>query len=381
MPSVRIIGGKGVRLTRHSQETCAGRTPSFAPNWLVSLGTVMLVALAIGAALSLAFALPGASHQLQAVFWDGGNLLNQFCFGLFVIGLGAGSGLLGHALRWIPLPWVFLPFLALALCIVAYLCLYLSVTPETLHDILGYPLSIQPGRANELPALFAPLRPLAERSPALAAGLESAIRFAALYAPLPVLTALVIAIFGDFATLSAGGLRHVPSALVAIVLLWLCKVVVIDFPATSNVVELVNPHTPGGVSGLYFANLATMTIAVSAVAIWLTLLGIMPIWIALALLVTASAASTGLMALAVESAVGKFGLSFHALDFLITGARDRSLSEELRIAIWGGMHWGLSLVIALGVRAVLPRGRLQQRGPRRSGQVMSSRSHRPRHGP
>ncbi|MCK7579187.1 MAG: hypothetical protein MZV65_27965 [Chromatiales bacterium] len=86
----------------------------------------MVIALGIGWATSLALSIPELSVNLREVFWRGGNLLNLLCFGLFIEGLGTGAGLLGLALRRVQLPWLLLPLLALPVCLVAYLCLYLQ---------------------------------------------------------------------------------------------------------------------------------------------------------------------------------------------------------------------------------------------------------------
>jgi hypothetical protein len=319
--------------------------------------------MAIGAVLSMAFAFPGASRHLQAVFWQSGNLLNLFSFGIFVVGLGAGSGLLGQALRLTRLPWLLLPLLAFLVCLFAYLCLHLSVTPESLHNVVGSPLSPQPRLADQLPAALAPIAGLAASSPDLAAGIERAFRFAALYAPLPLFTGLAIAAMADFATGSSGGLRYLLTAFVVVLLLWLCKIVVIDYAATSNIVELIDPSPIGWISRYYFANLAVLAIAASAVGIWLALIRVVSGWTSLTVLILSVAASTGLILMALDGSVDKYQFSFHALDFIFTGKRNQPLPGGVRMALWAGVHLSLCFTITLGIWIVLPRSRLRRRSP------------------
>lgn len=341
--------------------------------WLVSFGVVVILALAIGATLSVAFSLPVASQHLQAVFWKGGNLLNLFCFGVFIVGLGAGGGLLGNALRLTRLPWLLLPLLSFVVCLFAYLCLHFSVTPETLHNVVGSPLSTQPRLAGQLPAVLAPVGALATYSPDLAAGIERAVRFSALYAPLPLFTGLAIAAAADFPTGSSGGLRYLSVAAVVVLLLWLCKLIVIDFAATSNIVELIDPSPIGGFSRFYFANLAVLAVAMSAVGVWLALIGVLSGRSTFFLLIATVVASTGLILLSLDDSVEKYQFSFHALDFILTGQRNQPLSEGARMAVWAVIHLALCTTIAFGIWIVLPRSRLPDRGPSKSPSMAQSR--------
>ena len=332
--------------------------------WLISVAILLVTALGIGWVTSLALSIPKLSANLREVFWHGGNLLNLFCFGLFVEGLGAGSGLLGLALRRVQLPWLLLPLLALPVCLVAYLCLYLSITPETLHDFLGSSLAVQPLRSRELPATLAFLIPVAQHSPHLASTMELAIRFTALYAPLLLLTALFIAVSGDIATHSHGVVRNTLLALTCVLLLWLCRLVVVNFAATDNLVELLATSTPGGLSALTWIQMAIATIAAAAVGLWLAMIGLIPAWIAALLFLSAIPLAHGSLSLGLVGEAHKYGLSFEALNFLMTGRRDAAMAPAMSFALWAVAQSCLTLVIALGIRVVLPYRVIKKRDTR-----------------
>jgi|GEM_PF-3193775 hypothetical protein len=331
-----------------------GQSSAGAAPWHIPV-VLTVAALLIGLSVRLLLSLPGVPDNLRTLFWNGGSLLNIFCFGLFIVGLGSGGAWMGALLRRLPLPWLLLPPLALAVSMIAYVCLFLSVTPESLHDLIGVPLVDQAARQAELKPLLDFLIPLQQVRPGVAKWLESAIRFAALYAPLPILVALFTVLISDALTLSAGtARRNLPLLICAGLLLVLCRSLVVDYAATDNLQELLAERTLVGLPGSVLIYAVIATLALNAVVLWAVLARLVNRWAGMLAVAILMAFCYWLLDASLAPAVEKYGATFRAMDFLMTGERRVPAANALRIVVGSTAQAVVLLVIALGIYTMLP---------------------------
>ncbi|MCK7579186.1 MAG: hypothetical protein MZV65_27960 [Chromatiales bacterium] len=115
--------------------------------------------------------------------------------------------------------------------------------------------------------------------------------------------------------------------------------------------------------------MAIATIAAAAVGLWLAMIGLIPAWIAVLLFLSAIPLAHGLLSLGLVDEAHKYGLSFEALNFLMTGRRDAAIAPAMSFALWAVAQSCLTLVIALGIRVVLPYRAIKQRDTRGSREI------------
>jgi hypothetical protein len=321
--------------------------------WLRLGLPLIVVAFLLGAMVGLLGRLPGAPGNLRELMWRGGNPLNWLMFGLWICWLGIGSGLMALSMRRWPAAVLLSPLLAVAVSVTSFAFLCLSVTPESLHDILGVPVWTQSGWqvAQTLP-------PAAQQAialhPRLADYVEMGGRYIGIYAPIPILVSLAVVLLGNYVAYGRRAPGGLPLLAISIGMLWLCKLIVVDHAVTSNVVELIAQRSAFGIPAMFWLYLALFLLAVGAALTWGSMIGLLSPLLALFLSlllfpVGFLAATQGL-----EGAVEKYGHRFSALQFLLAGDRAGDWSVAATIAAWAGIQIVFCLLLAPGLRLAIP---------------------------
>jgi len=335
--------------------------------WLRLGLSLIVIAFLLGAMVGLLGRLPGAPANLRELMWRGGNALNWLMFGLWICWLGIGSGLMALAMRRRPASVLLSPLLAVGVSVASFAFLCLSVTPESLHDILGVPVWTQSGWqiAQTLP-------PAAQQAialhPRLADYIEMSGRYIGIYAPIPILVSLAVILLGDYVSCGRRAPGGLPLLGISVGMLWLCKLIVVDHAVTSNVVELIAHRSAFGIPAMAWLYVALFLLALGAALTWGCMIRLLsPL---LALFLSLLLFPVGFLAAAqgLEGAVEKYGHRFSALQFLLAGDRAADWSVALTLAAWAGIQIVFCLLLAPGLRLTLPRWRSVAGAAGRPGQ-------------
>jgi VanZ family protein len=326
---------------------------------------VLLVAgagcLAIMLSAFIAVRLPGMPYNVRELFWLGGDGIDLFFFSLALLGFGWGSAWMGTLTATSRLPVIAAPFAAMTVSTVIYMLFTFSVTPESISDVVGSPVMIRRIGAEGLLGqngtdFVASLG--AERLRNITNTPETLVRFGALVGPFIIFLGIVIAsrvrqsrqtAKSWFAGILAF-LRHLAMYLL-FMLPWLyfCKVIVFDWWATDNLVELIAPDGGGYLYGL----IGLITLSAGLLA-----------WSAtkrkrdLAILLLASIATVPLgwwlLNAGLADDVGKYGLKFSGVDFLLGPDRENLIPTAelfwrwsfIQLCTVAGLAFGAALHLA-----------------------------------
>jgi hypothetical protein len=197
---------------------------------------------------------------------------------------------------------------------------------------------------------------VASRAPVLVSWLEGVVRYGALHAPVVIFTALAIAAFAARRDVQPGDLlARAAFATSAVVLLWLCKLVVIDWAGTDNLTELISTSGFFGSSGLVWLYAATAVLCANAAMLWASSVGRARLLLAIVVIAVSLPLTWFLVNLGLEREVEKYRRTFSAIQFLLGPDRSGTLSEQALLARWCVVHVGFVVTVASG--ALLATGR------------------------
>jgi hypothetical protein len=277
-------------------------------------------------------------------------------FGLWICWLGIGSGMMALALRRGRLSVLWSPLLAAVVSVVSFVFLFLSATPESIHDIVGTPVWTQ-DHWQAVPAVPRLALQAIHRYPAAVNVVEMCGRYMALYAPIPILVSLAVILLTDRAYQTQPLPARLPLMVMSIGLLWVCKLIVIDYANTTNIVELIAYPATFGIPGMVWNYLALGLLAIGAALAWAALTRQISPRIGLVLNVLLIPLGFLAVQQGLDQDVEKFGHRFSALQFLLLGNRTGDASNLGLILVWAGIQFIFCLVVALGLRLLLPRWR------------------------
>lgn len=300
--------------------------------WYKIVATIIIITLSLWMLVQM----PGVPYNLRELFGTQ-QLWGSFVFAIVLLWLGFGPGWIAQqagkqtwAVLWLPF------WLLLATCISLAL-LTLSVTAESLNDIIG---------ANDLYRRIVQdnywgnvwRERMADWPTALVSFLERIVRFTALYWLLLVpLTACALIINPLWRFPAVAG-----SFIILIFLWWVAKRIVVDAAITDNLVELIasNGELYLGMLLILLASHATMLSSLSyRNAIFMIIVSIV-----------ALAVSWWLMNNGLEQVLFKYGSVFSAPQFLLGANRTQWLTEEALMIRWSVVYFGMVGVIAVGAR-------------------------------
>ncbi len=276
----------------------------------------------IGICFFILSLLPGVPYNVHELFTSGLPLISPFfiaCVFCWMFAVPAWS-----IRRLVPDPWprpaTYAKYVGLYL-VVAALGLRVAVPLESLHDIVGVPVTSLPG------------------------DIEIIGRLIALFIPLAI--ALFGAAMGVYHRLfpQAPLLRHrVALILTAFILLPISYVIVVIYAATDNLTELLREE---GRSPAILALMAYLIVAARA-STWLSVVPSHPVRFATAIGWLSGSLVLGYLCLyvALEPLVIKYGKVFSALQFLLSTDRDHLVSGSGLLIRFSIAHCGWILMVA-----------------------------------
>ena len=321
-----------------------------------------VVAVSIMAVFYSVVRLPGVPYNVRELFWLQGSGPDLFFLSLALLLFGLGAAWIGHAISLSKKPIVIAPLAAITVSILFYLCLFMSVTPESISDIGGSSVWVQrlevagvlgqPGMdfvryfgTDNLRSLTNPVEPI--------------VRIGVLFGPVLILFSVFFAALFKTRWLllpqrKKGILRYFLIYL-GCMLPWLaiCKVIAFDLSSTDNLTELVAIDGPWMIGGGGYLYLLVFTVIFSAVMLSISFINATSIKIISACVLSIVLVPVGWFFLN-EGLVGnvdKYGLNYSGVDFLLGPDRINLLSTNMLFFRWFVVQ--LSAVIVLATGALL----------------------------
>lgn len=300
--------------------------------------------------IGLVLRLRSIPYNVAELFVDGGSPGARAYFALMLIWIGAGAVAASHAIAWSRYPYLLFLAAAVLVSLISKLFLDLSVTYESMSDILGSTdLFVQVTQQNYWGDVGRRIF-VALSAPDLVDFLERRVRYVALYSP-PVMCMAMALLPLAHRTQRRKTPRLVDLVLVGTVMLgwfWLCHHIVLPWGSTDNLQELVAPSGGfryGGAPYLY-ALVALMAINVAVIVGSIERIGWLPV--AMVFSIVAVPAGWALLGLGLERQVEKYGLTYSAAQFLLGSGRRGGLSDEALAARWAVVQIGIVSVAAFG---------------------------------
>lgn len=315
---------------------------------------LFVVAFCLGTAFSVITKLPGTPYNLRELMWHGGNPLNWLMFGLWLCWFGISSGIMIRFARQRPQGLMWIPALATVISMLSFLFLSLSVTPESIHDILGAPLwSQREWLASHSLSVYA--YDFITTYPKVADYAELCGRYIGLYAPLPVLVLLAAHFVGTTGFPLLKGARQWLLMATIFLTLWGCKLIVVDWTATSNIVELISQIDILGLPGIVWCYGALGILAFGGVLFWASMTRQISNKAGLFGILLLSPAGYLALTAGLNQAIQKYdSVQFSALEYLLLGHRTGEWSIWASLVGWLGIQLTFALLLGLGILWVLP---------------------------
>lgn len=335
------------------------------PYALIALCVVVMVGMATG--LAVAIQHPSVPYNVRELFLDGPPALRALALSASLMMLGFCAALAAPYLAEKKMPVFAVLGLSLVIGLANYVLLRLSVTLESIHDIVGAPVwfralsddSALGGLGQSLLAVVS--------SAAVYDLVELTVRYLALVSPFAlVLTAIVTGIWRSHHRKRGSGVGY-GLALVILLVPWLylCRLLVMNFAATDNLRELIfgGGYTILGGEALLFAVVVVMAINIAILGSYDPTRKSLRNWSIFASIV-GPVCGWFLLNAGLENTITKYGITFSPLNFIFGANRNADLGTLSLFGRWLILYYGLVCVIALGVAAGLAVHKLRPRSDR-----------------
>ena len=311
--------------------------------------------------------LPNVPYNVRELFKYGGTGIDLFIFGLALLAMGAGPAWMGRSIAYAKNALFQAPLVAIIVSIVTYILFYASVTQESLMDIAGSSVVVhrvgERGVMGEIGKnIVSMIGPDNLRS--VTDIFEPVVRFGALFGPLIIFLGLVFAAL--FQSHRSSGSQSSGSFLsfcrqifiyMIYMLPWFyfCKVIAFDWSSTDNLNELIardGNYGMGGGGYLYVLiglisllagclawSIANQNSTKAMALLTLSLVSIVPGW----LLINAGLTDN----------VGKYGLNFSGVDFLLGPDRSHLLTTKELFLRWALVQFLATVGLAFGAMLYL----------------------------
>ena len=304
-------------------------------------------------AMAAVLQLPGIPYNVTELFRANGNIAALLSVSLAVLWAGAGSAWLASRMEQTNWPALAFAPLVVVVSLVSLTFLWLGVTTESIEDISGSANVFWWVTNRDTWGEFWRKAFLHLNAPEVIGFLEHCVRYTALYAPLPILLGLLI----TMREAARNGTSPIQSLMrmsgmfvVALVLLWFCKVIAFDWTSTDNLNELIAADGDWGWGGGGYLYGLLLLFCVNSLmlatthkpngrhkwASWLLTLISLPIgwWLI----------NQGL-----EQSVEKYGLTYSGVQFLLGANRTSLLSPEILFLRWCAVQLGAILALSTGL--------------------------------
>jgi hypothetical protein len=311
-------------------------------------GTIAAVAVTI----TMVLGMPGIPYNVRELFLDHASLPALVFFALTLLWIGAGAMLLAHVVLWSRRAYLVLPVALVLVSLVSKMLLSLSVTYESIDDIIG---------SNNLFDLVtrhhvwgaAWTHAFQTIGPDVVDFIERRVRYTALYSiPLLAIASMLV-----LTARTAHAARRTKLTdrclLIACVVgwFWLARTVVVTWAATDNLTELIARRLVFGIAGEWYLFAIPALIGVSVAL--LIHAAAQPRWWPAAIASTIVALPIGwaLLNLGLEPHVDTHGPVFSGAQFLLGPDRTTMLSQSALFARWAVVYTGAAGVTFIGAWA------------------------------
>ncbi|MGB0631604.1 MAG: VanZ family protein [Alphaproteobacteria bacterium] len=316
---------------------------------------VIVVALVLNTLLGL----PKVPYNVRELFGGNESWWRLGFFALAVFSFGMGGTIAGHRAARSALPWLALPFYAIAATIVIYVFLSICFTSESLADVAGSSNTYFFVTEKKIWGETGVRLYQAIGSKSLIAIVERVIRFVALFGPFLIWLAVAAAVY-----FRVTGARYVrPRARVRILIaailvftvsalpwLYLFKYIAFDASSTDNLNELIVDN------GAYlYLLMVLLPVNMIAVAHVFAAPRISAIVIATAVVAMSLPLGWYLFTSGFSAPVEKYGLTFTGADFLLGPDRRELLPDSMPMMRWTAIQIGTVAALAFGMRVLLRR--------------------------
>ena len=316
------------------------------PFWAAAAAVAMIVTV-----VSAGLRQPGLPYNVVELFRADGHPAILAVFALALLALGAGPGWLGRSLSTTRWPLLCLPVGAMACAWATLALVWSSATDESVGDVAGSTNLVWFVTNKDL---WGPLWRqifIAINMPESISFLERCVRWAALYCPLPLVLASLVAAYERRRVGLPLDAQWIAGLLVGGgLMMWLCKAIAFDWSSTDNLNELIMPDGTWGWGGGGWLYALLLLFCVSA---WALATGASSgwFWMVGALAGCALALPLGwwLVNQALNPAVEKYGQVFSGAQFLLGPDRRHLLLPEVLMLRWFVVQAGGVLVMAIGL--------------------------------
>ena len=300
--------------------------------------------------IKILLSLPGIPYNVQELFRADANLPALFAFSMSLLWAGGGSVWLGTHLSKARWPAFQLLPLTLLVSLVSLAWLWAGVTTESIEDVSGSSNRFWFVTQREVWGPFWKDAFLWVNSPEWIEILEHYVRYSALYAPLPIVLGVLIALRQSTKQGGAQVLRLGSLLLGAGALLWLCKAIAFDWTSTDNLNELIAHDGEWGWGGGGFLYVLLLVICLSALLLAEAVSGGFH-QISLAMLFSLVTLPVGwwLLNQGLEQQVQKYELVYSGTQFLLGQDRTHQLNQTLLFFRWCITQLSAVLVLATGI--------------------------------
>ena len=310
-------------------------TGAFVSDGKKSVAIIVAVYCALAIlSLKVVLGMKGVPYNVRDLFGGRGDVFDFLFFSLSLLSIGWGSAWLGRVLASTRRPSLAVPLSLFKLVIVIYFFLWLSVSGESLRDILG--ANVFDRRLEEGAVLgkfgISLVRYFgidAVRS--VTDFFEPIVRLAALLAPLLIMAGFSLAVMQRRTWKSAqqwsSSKNFIAACLWLLPWLYLWKHVAFDWAATDNLSELIAREGEWGVGGgvyLYFLVLTLMSL--SALLAWGYFRKSRGLLVSVIVLLASLPVTWFLLNHGLEHNIPKYGRSFSAVNFLLGPDRQGLIS-------------------------------------------------------
>ncbi len=319
-------------------------------------------------AISAVLHLPGIPYNILELFRGNGNIAALTLFALTILWAGAGAVLLGRLLSRSRHPGLLIVPATLMVCLVSLSLLWSAVTTESIEDIAGssnlfWFVTNRDIWGEAWRKIFLYLN-----DPDTIGLIEHYCRYSALYAPLPICLAYLLAVAEHN---HHGGTNHrwlIELTLGMLLLMWLCKAVAFDWSSTDNLNELIARDGEWGLGGGGYLYLLLLLVCATGLGLGGSLAGTW--WrrlLAGAVMLAALPVGWWLLNEGLERQVEKYDLVFSGVQFLLGPDRRHTLDSDSLFLRWSILQLSATLGIAVGIwigNSAFPRnqGELPARG-------------------
>ena len=309
-------------------------------------GAVIFLILALTVLLSL----PAIPYNVRELFRADANPLALLAFSMALLWTGGGAVWLGTRVARARWPGLQLVPLTLLVCGVSLALLWAGVNTESIEDISGSSNRFWFVTQREVWGSIWKAAFLWMDSPRWIGNLEHFVRYSALYAPLPIVLGLLIALRqadwrGEKRLLHLTGLLLSAGAL-----LWLCKAIAFDWTSTDNLNELIARDGAWGWGGGGFIYALLLVVCINGLLL-AEAASAGPAQISLAMLFSVAALPVGwwLLNEGLEQNVQKYGLVYSGTQFLLGQDRSNLLDPTELFLRWCATQVSAALVLSTGV--------------------------------